>query len=667
MIKKIRSFFKKNFLLTASLMFLVVFSGTMQLFAADPPPPVGGYPAGTVLDPGCTPGSVDCIVKGGWLLSGNAGTTSGTDFIGTTDAQDLVFKTNNTEVMKIWEGGLYAGVDIGNPYGRGELDIFGSGDAWNWAGIQLRDNPDYNSANLWNISFSKSDSGLEFAFKDSLGGQLTAMKILPDGGLKFNSISYYWPGSQGYFGDVLINDGSGNLSWGVPAGAFTLDGNSNMFAGTGAGSSLSGGQYNFFAGIGAGQNTTTGLVNTANGINALYNNTTGVANTANGFHSLYSNITGSENTANGYQALLSNTTGSSSVANGFGALYSNTTGVGNTANGYNALLSNTTGFQNTAIGYQALITNTTGTYNTTIGSNADVLSNNLTNATAIGYNAKVGASNSMVLGGTGIDAIKVGIGTTTPSNVLDVVGASGDTTVMSISTTGGNTCTFNTGVNPGVWSCASDRRLKNSISAIDNNLALTKINALNPVMFHYNWQESSDPLVPGFIAQEFEEIFPDMVSTNPETGYKSLSYTPLIPYTVKAIQELDLKVEDLIIEKQNLFSNLISWFGNVGNGIGDFFANRIRTKEICVSDESGETCITKSQLDQILSVSGTTASEPFVTPEIISDPEVPTCEELGNCPVLEPESDLGNIEGEVVVGEENFGEVTVDAGVLVVE
>jgi hypothetical protein len=36
-----------------------------------------------------------------WLLNGNAGTTAGTNFLGTTDAQDLVFKTNNIENMRI--------------------------------------------------------------------------------------------------------------------------------------------------------------------------------------------------------------------------------------------------------------------------------------------------------------------------------------------------------------------------------------------------------------------------------------------------------------------------------------------------------------------------------------------------------------------------------------
>jgi hypothetical protein len=41
----------------------------------------------------------------GWGLTGNAGTNPATQFIGTTDAQDLAFKTNNTEKMRILSGG----------------------------------------------------------------------------------------------------------------------------------------------------------------------------------------------------------------------------------------------------------------------------------------------------------------------------------------------------------------------------------------------------------------------------------------------------------------------------------------------------------------------------------------------------------------------------------
>lgn len=40
-----------------------------------------------------------------WSLSGNAGTTAGTDFIGTTDAVDWVIKTNNLERMRVYSGG----------------------------------------------------------------------------------------------------------------------------------------------------------------------------------------------------------------------------------------------------------------------------------------------------------------------------------------------------------------------------------------------------------------------------------------------------------------------------------------------------------------------------------------------------------------------------------
>jgi hypothetical protein len=42
----------------------------------------------------------------GWSLSGNSGTTAGTNFIGTNDNRDLVFKTNGTEKMRIQSNGL---------------------------------------------------------------------------------------------------------------------------------------------------------------------------------------------------------------------------------------------------------------------------------------------------------------------------------------------------------------------------------------------------------------------------------------------------------------------------------------------------------------------------------------------------------------------------------
>ena len=41
-----------------------------------------------------------------WSLTGNSGTTAGTNFIGTTDNRALVLKTNNSEKMRIFTNGV---------------------------------------------------------------------------------------------------------------------------------------------------------------------------------------------------------------------------------------------------------------------------------------------------------------------------------------------------------------------------------------------------------------------------------------------------------------------------------------------------------------------------------------------------------------------------------
>src|SRR5262249_3431283 len=50
-------------------------------------------------------GSVACQSIGGagngWGLTGNAGTATGSNFLGTTDARDLVVKTHNVEALRV--------------------------------------------------------------------------------------------------------------------------------------------------------------------------------------------------------------------------------------------------------------------------------------------------------------------------------------------------------------------------------------------------------------------------------------------------------------------------------------------------------------------------------------------------------------------------------------
>ena len=246
-----------------------------------------------------------------------------------------------------------------------------------------------------------------------------------------------------------------------------LNSGRSVFIGEGAGANdeLSN-NYNVFVGYQAGNANTTGNYNTGDGYKALLSNTTGVENTANGALSLFFNSTGSYNTANGSEALTTNTTGYYNAANGAYALYYNTTGDHNTASGTEALYSNTTGNNNTALGYEA-----------------DVTSNNLTNATAIGYNAKVATSNSLVLGATGVDAVKVGIGTTSPAQTLDVDGdASIDGTTFIVDD-------VNNRVGIGTGSPASRLEL------YDGDLTIRRSNNANAsnILFrnsgsYYNWR-----------------------------------------------------------------------------------------------------------------------------------------------------------------------------------
>jgi len=203
------------------------------------------------------------------------------------------------------------------------------------------------------------------------------------------------------------------------------------------------GTNSFFAGRGAGNTTMTGGWNTGVGRASLGVNTSGGFNSGIGSLTLMNNSTGSGNTAVGYSAMYNNIGGFSNTAIGISALDSNLTGSYNTAVGGTTLEKNTGGYGNTAIGFYAGTTstaanaNTTGSNNTFIGYySGPGTATQLTNATAIGANALVGASDSLVLGAPGV---KVGIGTATPTEKLDVVGnvkISGTLTPGSISSTG---------------------------------------------------------------------------------------------------------------------------------------------------------------------------------------------------------------------------------------
>jgi hypothetical protein len=167
--------------------------------------------------------------------------------------------------------------------------------------------------------------------------------------------------------------------------------------------------------------------NTAVGLQALNQLSSGFGNTGVGFEALQALSSGQGNTAQGFFALVSNSTGSGNTAVGMDALVSSNGASGNTAVGEFALSNNLGGSYTTAVGYGVGHTQNGeqegGTNNTYIGANVGPgVYTDLSNATAIGANAIVDESNALILGGSGTNAVDVGIGTASPYNdyALDV-------------------------------------------------------------------------------------------------------------------------------------------------------------------------------------------------------------------------------------------------------
>ena len=264
----------------------------------------------------------------------------------------------------------------------------------------------------------------------------------------------------------------------------------------------------------AGNSTMTGSGNTASGPYALASNTTGSYNVAVGPSALGSNTTGLSNTASGIYALFLNTTGGSNTASGNQALYSNTTANGNTASGNQALYSNTTGYENTAVGGEALFSNTTGNDLTCIGYFCSASEDGLSNATAIGAHAVVSTSNALVLGGTGAYAVKVGIGTATPSSVLTIAQGAGHP------------------VSDG-WETFSSRRWKTNIQTLHG--ALGKVEQMRGVSYDLKANGKHEV---GVIAEEVGAVIPELVSYE-ENGKdaRSVDYSRLTALLIEATKE----------------------------------------------------------------------------------------------------------------------------------
>jgi hypothetical protein len=85
----------------------------------------------------------------------------------------------------------------------------------------------------------------------------------------------------------------------------------------------------------------------------------------------------------------------------------------------------------------------------------------------------------------------------------------------------------------------SDETLKINVTEIVNSDILS----LTPVDFSFKSDETSKKHY-GFIAQDLEKIFPELVSNNLK-GYKTVNYIELIPIMLSKMQSMQEEINDL--------------------------------------------------------------------------------------------------------------------------
>lgn len=320
--------------------------------------------------------------------------------------------------------------------------------------------------------------------------------------------------------DVNLNTFIGKLS-----GTLTVSGSENTGLGSTALAAIS-----------------SGVFNTAIGSRAMASMQTGISNTAVGLASLNSNVSGQDNVAVGEECLTLNTSSfnacvgaksmnAAGAANscsflGYASGNAVTSGNANTGVGFLTQTLVTTGTFNTSIGHQTLFALVSGQYNTAIGtSSGGALTGAESSNILIMNNGVLGESNAIRIGTQGNGGGQ--------QNKAFMAGISGVTVAASVPVV--------IDVNGQMGTVVSSERFKTNIEDMgDRSAALLK---LRPVVFNY--KDSIDTKAYGFIAEEVEKIFPDMVVYGDDKKPMSVKYHEMPAILVQELQKALSRIEKL--------------------------------------------------------------------------------------------------------------------------
>jgi len=280
-------------------------------------------------------------------------------------------------------------------------------------------------------------------------------------------------------------------------------------------------------------NTEILLLNTANNV---YNVANLVYATSNNVSNVSNNVSNTSNSVNNTSNIIfAYVSTSFNVAN---AVYVHANGAFDHANGAfgraNGSFNHANGAFTHANGAYALANSTFITISNTLETNNNVI--NLAFATANTANYAANLVNTVQQTVFTIVDEEANTDTFYPTFVPTTSGVPNDAYVSStklyyIPSTGQlNATNFNS---------LSDINKKNNIITLDN--ALESVMNLRGVSF--TWKDTQEKSI-GVIAQEIEQIVPEVVSTN-EHGEKSVSYGNIVGLLIQAIKELKKEINDL--------------------------------------------------------------------------------------------------------------------------
>lgn len=502
------------------------------------------------------------------------------------------------------------------------------------------DEDGYLTSTDWNTFNDKQDS---LTFSDSIVNVSDDVTLVNDSAAPGNDYFYGTDGTgvKGFFNladfiesSGLIGKTSGITSGGAPAisnetwlgenaGANSGSTDHTVFVGIGAGDGATNADNGNFIGQGTGSGATDAYYANFMGYNAgkdaLYANNaiflgggfgrldpTDLINSSNGFrgagqgaenaeYSIFAGFGAGYQATNAFSAVFA---GHMTGAGATNASYSNFVG---TAAGQNAVDANNSNFIGVRAGYGSANASNSIFIGTNSGDN-DTVDNTVAPMGFYGWSILIGpeTSTGTSCGGIGCsNSIAIGAQATNTASEQFMIGST-DYPIDEVYVVGsaGSFSYLTTGTG---WTDSSDERLKTNIVDLESD-TLEKLMQVRAVKYHWK-QDPNTPEMIGFLAQNLQEQFPQLVATDATSGYLSVYYAHMTPILVEAIRELNLKIEDIdelatkITANATFLEQLRTWLADATNGITDISADNLRAKDqICIDDE----CIDKDQLKSII-------------------------------------------------------------------